>query len=113
MTTKPDPAEANPWPGDRRMTQDETLEELSQANPDAILLDGLEDAIIGIGGRMNMETVAVYDIDKIIGLLMKQINSEDMTYEECEQHAVEYFEYNVLGLWAGDGTPILVRTIEK
>jgi hypothetical protein len=67
-----------------------------------IIADGFDKAFIGTGSRCGCEDIAVYDANKCIEVLMKQ----GMTDEE----AVEYFEYNVLGSWIGDITPVFLYT---
>jgi len=63
--------------------------------------DGFEDAIIGVGRQFNTEVV-VYDEDKCIKILMER---DGMTDEEAE----EFFEFNVVGAYVGEHTPIYVR----
>lgn len=77
--------------------------ELEIENPDALLADGFDDALIGIGGRMGSVAVAVYDHDKCIDILQQQ----GMYFDE----AVEYFEFNVVGSWFGENTPIFLDTL--
>jgi hypothetical protein len=60
--------------------------------------DGFNDAIMGIVQRCGQADVILYDTDMIIQIL---IDADGMTYEE----AVEYFDFNILGAWVGDGTP--------
>jgi hypothetical protein len=48
--------------------------------------------------------VAVYDYAKCIDIL-----AESMDYEE----ALEYFEYNVIGAYVGEQTPIFLRYPEN
>lgn len=71
---------------------------------DAIKFDGFDSAIIGIGQRFNAD-VFIYDYQKCIEILQ-----ESMTIEE----AIEYFEYNMIGAYLGENTPIfLYHTIES
>ena len=44
----------------------------------------------------------VYDYDKMINVL---VTRDSMTYEEAE----EYLDFNVIGAWIGDTTPIIVN----
>lgn len=67
-----------------------------------LLMDGFDEAVIGIGQRINMEPVAVYDYEKMIECLNKE-----MGYEE----AMEYIDYNCAGAWVGEKTPIIVNPI--
>jgi|TARA_R110001583_G_scaffold432_5_gene4087 hypothetical protein len=67
--------------------------------------DGFDDAILGLGRRCGQTDLLVYDVDKCIAILRK----DGMTDEE----AIEYFEFNVVGSWMGEGTPIfLYRGVE-
>ena len=71
-----------------------------------ITWDRFNDAIIGTGGRCNMEEVFVYSYDKMLTILMTE---DDM----IERDAIDYIEYNVAGAWVGDLTPILVRSLDE
>jgi hypothetical protein len=66
--------------------------------------DGLEDAIIGTGSRMNMPDVLVYSYNKAVKIFMER---DGMTHEE----AIEWMEFNVVGAWVGETTPIFVHEI--
>ena len=59
--------------------------------------DGFDDAIIGTVERFgDSEAIILYDKEKVIQTLMKE-----MPREEAE----EYFYYNILGAYVGEGTP--------
>jgi hypothetical protein len=66
--------------------------------------DGFEDACVGYGRQFN-RILAIYDYDKCIKILMEW---EDMT----EEQAVKFFEFNVVGAWVGEYTPVFV-TLRK
>jgi len=66
---------------------------------DITTADGLGDALIGVGRRCGQPTLAVYDVSKVLEILM---DTGGMTDEE----AVEFFEYNIEGSWVGETTPI-------
>lgn len=68
---------------------------------ETLTADGFEDALIGIGWQ-HTKALAVYDYDKCVGIL---IDRDDMTREE----AVEHMEFNVVGSYVGEFTPIFVR----
>ena len=70
-----------------------------------LLADGFEDALIGTGERCCQPTLAVYDRQKCIEILQ----SQGMSYEEAH----EYFDFNVVGAWVGDQTPIFVNVGES
>ena len=66
--------------------------------------DGFDSAIIGVGERNNTDSMIVYDYDKMINVL---VTRDSMTLEEAE----EYLDFNVIGAWIGDTTPIIVNKI--
>lgn len=76
----------------------EIKNQLEEANPEALLADGFEDALIGYVERFGMEPVALYDRSKCIAILMKR---DKMTEESAE----EFFQFNVIGAGMGEGTP--------
>lgn len=72
-------------------------------NPEACSADGFDDCIIGVCTRFGQEPLLAYNYEKCIGVLM---NRDGMTYEE----AVEFFSFNVIGAWVGEGTPVFIQT---
>lgn len=69
--------------------------------PDALLMDGYDDCIMGMCTRYGQEAIVAYDKNKVIKKIMK----DGCTYEE----AVEFFEYNQIGVWVGDRTPCFIE----
>ena len=65
-----------------------------------LLADGFDAALIGTGERCGQPTLAVYDREKCIEVLQGQ----GMSYDEAQ----EYFDFNVVGAWVGEQTPIFV-----
>ena len=80
----------------------EINEYAEEVEEEIIIYDEYEDAIIGLADRFGMDTSVAYDYDKVIKILM-----EDMSYEE----AVEYFDFNVIGGWVGDSTPVFIKVL--
>jgi hypothetical protein len=68
------------------------------------LWDGMDAALIGIAERCGQPRVAVYDRDKALSMLRKE-----MTPEEAE----EYFEFNVAGASIGPLTPFILTKIPR
>lgn len=64
----------------------------------ALVAKEFEDALIGYTNGANL--VAVYDYDVCVHILME----DNMTYEQ----AIEYMEYNVVGGYVGDKTPVFI-----
>ena len=80
-------------------------EHLEQEYADLLLMDGLDDAIIGVSQRINEPMLSVYSWEKIIEILIKR---DDMDFED----AVEFIEFNILGAWVGEKTPIIVMPLD-
>lgn len=67
----------------------------------AVLLDGLEEAIIGVCEEFNGNPRILYDKDKILEILCVR---DGMTTEEAE----EFYDYNILGLYVSEQNPIFL-----
>ena len=87
------------------MRTEEKLVLIEDFAPEAKLMTGFDDCIIGLCTRFGMDTVVLYDRDKVLEKLVKR---EGMTYEE----AVEFFEYNQIGAWVGEGTPAFAEIFD-
>jgi hypothetical protein len=79
------------------------LERLAELNPDALLADGLEDALIGYTLNTHHAVVAVYDYAKCVDALVKR---DGMTHEDAE----EYLSFNTLCCYVGENSPLYVAT---
>jgi len=66
----------------------------------AIILDGFNDAIVGITEEFGGIKRLLYSKDKILKILQENL----MTQSEAE----EYYDYNIVGLYAGDQNPIFL-----
>lgn len=93
-----------------------TREEIAEINEEALLIEGFDSAIIGMAERINLGPVVAYDEEKIIDILIPQMELEDtegMTEDEIESEkeimAIEYFEYNIKGAWMGENSPVFIR----
>ena len=63
-----------------------------------------DEAIIGVSERIGGEPVVAYDTTKLVEVL-----SRTMSVDE----AYEYFEFNILGAYVGERTPMFVTTTFK
>jgi hypothetical protein len=70
---------------------------ISENNPDAMMLDGFDDALIG----MSECHKAVYSIEAIISIL---VNDQEMDLED----AWDYYGYNIACAYVGEFTPLYV-----
>jgi hypothetical protein len=67
----------------------------------AILLDGLESAIIGIVQEFGNGNRILYSKQRILDILQER---DLMTYGEAE----EFYDYNILGLHAGEQNAVFL-----
>lgn len=70
---------------------------IAEVNPDAILWNGLDEAIIGITEKGK----AVYDI-RMMESIMWRDNKKYITPDEAK----EWVEFNILNSYVGEETPI-------
>ena len=61
-------------------------------------------AIIGVAERIGQSAVVAYDTTKLVEVL-----SRTMSVDE----AYEYFEFNILGAYVGERTPMFITTAFK
>ena len=62
--------------------------------------DGFDDAIMGTAERCSQEAVLLYDYESMIDVLMHR---DRLNRENAE----EYLQFNVIGAWIGDQTPLV------
>ena len=98
------------------MTRELAEELLVESNPEALFMDGFDDAIIGIAERPNLGPIVAYDESKIIEILAIQMEVEEEDLDGRDdldvrlEMALEYYDYNINGAWLGEGTPIIIKT---
>jgi hypothetical protein len=67
----------------------------------AVILDGLDDAIIGIVEEFGNGPRILYSKDKILTILCER---DGMSIEEAE----EFYGYNIVGLYAGEQNAVFL-----
>ena len=67
--------------------------------PDLLTIDGFDEAIMGVVERIDLQVVC-YNKTKILNILMKEMNAEE---------ALEYYEFNILGAYMGEATPVYLE----
>ena len=80
-----------------------SIEDINEEAEGAILLDGFNDAIIGIVEEFGNGPRVLYSKNKILQTLEDR---DGMSPFE----AVEFYDYNILGLFAGEQNPIFLIT---
>ena len=83
---------------------DEIRAWIEELNPLALLADGFEEAIIGVGCRGGGTPLVIYDSEKCIEILHSQMSEEE---------AREFFEYNVAGGYVGESGPIFMDPVPE
>ena len=66
-----------------------------------LLADGFDKAFIGIANRAGQPTLAIYNKNMCLQILI----DDGMDMDE----AIDYFEYNTEGAWAGEETPLFLN----
>jgi hypothetical protein len=67
----------------------------------AVILDGYDDAIIGIVEEFSVPPRILYSKTKILDILM---SDSEMTEEE----AFEFYNFNILGLYVNEQNPVFL-----
>jgi len=87
------------------MTSREDASILLSLDGDAIFLDGYDDCIIGAVDGFAIHSVVAYDLRKIIA----KLKLGGLTEEE----AWEWWNFNMIGAYVGDYTPVYVTLLEE
>ena len=75
---------------------------IGDVNEHALFADGFDSAIVGYDAS---SYCVVYDYDKCLKVLMER--DDRMSYPEAH----EFMEFNVVGAYVGDFTPIFVHSL--
>jgi hypothetical protein len=78
------------------------MDRLAEEYPDLLRMDGFDDAILGVVERIGLQTVC-YDLNKVIKILMKQGMDE--------QDAWDWYQFNMIGAWVGEATPVFLERL--
>lgn len=80
------------------------IDELADGYGETIMrMDGFDDCVAGFVERCGHPPILCYDVEKVIA----KLESQGMTREEAE----EFFAYNQLGAWVGEGTPCFLQRL--
>lgn len=77
------------------------IKEMEEMGDSAIIIDGYDDCIVGIGTAFGRGYFFIYSEPLIIQKLIKE---DGMSIEE----AIEFYEYNILGSYIGEEMPVFV-----
>ena len=81
-------------------------ESIQELYPDFefLFMDGYDDCIVGVCRRYGFEEpVIAYDEEKVLLKLMFSGLSEE--------EAQEFFEFNQIGAWVGEKTPVFIQLL--
>tara|TARA_R100000656_G_scaffold72290_2_gene53972 strand:- start:1088 stop:1450 length:363 start_codon:yes stop_codon:yes gene_type:complete len=73
-------------------------------DPETMKMDGYDDCIVGIVEGFGSIRILCYDKEKVLERLM----GDGMEYNEAQ----EYYEFNMLGAFMGEGTPCFIDKTE-
>lgn len=83
------------------ITRQQISDMFEEMDETVLLMDGFDEAFIGHSQRINEPVLAVYSRAKMVEVLMRDGMSDD--------EAEEYIDYNCVGAWVGERTPIIVN----
>ncbi len=81
------------------------LEYLKECSEEALLMEprsDYDDCIIGVGARFHDGPIAIYSVERILAVLMR---NDGVSEEEAQ----EWFDFNIIGAWLSPGTPIFAN----
>lgn len=78
-----------------------TIEEISELNPEAMMADGFDDAIMGMCIQFGAEPLVAYNYEKCLEILIER---DGITRTE----AIDFMEFNVMGAYVGLNTPVFI-----
>ena len=72
---------------------------------DMMTMDGFDDCIVGVVERFGQMDIFCYDKEKVL-LKLQEMGMD-------EEEALEFFEFNHLGAWVGEGTPCFLTWVTE
>tara|TARA_B100001564_G_scaffold355385_1_gene367609 strand:+ start:765 stop:1025 length:261 start_codon:yes stop_codon:yes gene_type:complete len=78
-----------------------TIDEIADINPEAMMADGFDEAILGMCIQFGTEPIVAYDYEKCLNILMER---DDLTRTD----AIDFMEFNVIGSYVGLHTPVFI-----
>ena len=83
------------------MEQKITIDEIIDINPEAMLADGFDEAILGMCVQFGSEPVVAYDFNKCVEIIMERDGME-------REEAIDFMNFNVVGAYVGLSTPVFI-----
>jgi hypothetical protein len=85
------------------LTREEIVDRL-MLDEEALFMDGFDDCVVGAVSQFGRPPVVCYDLGRVIRKMM----DDGASYEEAQ----EFHEYNQLGAWLGEYTPVFLVVLE-
>jgi len=101
---------------DKKESLKDKLDSYLQASEESVMLyDNYEDAFVGLGYQQYKGPIAIYDAKKCVEILTDEfmLDPDCESRDAAEEMAIEYFDYNSVGAWHGEGTPIFIATTKE
>jgi len=87
-------------PGEDDGDSSDEHKDLGQQYDGVMIIDGANSALVGVGQRCGQPPIAIYSYDALVAHFV----ADGMD----EGEAMEWIEYNIVGAWLGEGTPIVL-----
>jgi len=78
-----------------------TIDEIAEINPEAMMADGFDEAVLGMCIQFGDEPIVAYDYEKCLNILMERDGMNRPT-------AIDFMEFNVIGAYVGLNTPVFI-----
>lgn len=90
------------------MIDQELRDRIAAENPSAILWDDLDEAIVGFAYRCGQPTLVVYDYAWMVEAFASRHKEDGDTVDDEEAYvrATEWVDFNIVGAWVGENTPL-------
>ena len=101
---------------DKKESLKDKLDSYLQASEESVMLyDNYEDAFVGLGYQQYKVPIAIYDAKKCVEILTDEfmLDPDCESRDAAEEMAIEYFDYNSVGAWHGEGTPIFIANSKE
>lgn len=83
-----------------------TIDEIAEQTETVMLrADGFDNCCVGVVDGCDQNPVLCYSVD----MILSQLEQDGMTREEAQ----EFFDFNIIGAYMGEGTPLFIRTLEE
>lgn len=84
---------------------EDCLEKIAEVNEEALYPSDLKEAVIGMVERCGQKPLVLMSTQKCLKIFMER---DGMSEDE----ALEYFDFNVIGSWLGEGTPCFATLVD-